>query len=301
MNIAVLLTCHNRRAKTENCLVSLGRALDAFNGSHNENERVTLEIYLVDDGCTDETTKAAHDTVEYAPLHILKGDGNLYWAGGMRYCWREAMKRHHEWNYYLLINDDTEMMKNLFDELFYAQSYSRNQFGQEGIVSGITCAMDDATKLTYGGDVIINRFLSTKRRLSPNGKPQLCDQTNANILLVPKSIVDCIGIFYDGYTHGFADSDYSRMARRKDIPIVLTANFCGRCEQDHGTETELAHKLIGMSLKQRRAYFRNPLHSNKEYFRYIRRNSPIRLPLVWLGRMMNLYLPKLYYRINRIR
>lgn len=300
MFISILLTCHNRRAKTETCLRSLKDALEAYN--KNNVEKVHIEIFLTDDGCTDGTAEAARNVFpNEQELHILQGDGNLYWAGGMRFCWKEAMKRHSEWDYYLLINDDTEMMPNLFSELFEAESFVKERFGKQGIVSGITCATDDPTKLTYGGDLIVNRFLSTKKRLGPNGNPQLCDQTNANILLVPKCVVDKISVFYEGYTHGYADSDYSQMARRKGIPVVLTANFCGKCDQDHGSEADLAKKLTAMSLKQRKAYFEHPLHSTPEYFTYIRRNATLRLPMVWLGRMTNLYCPKLYYRINRIR
>lgn len=300
MIISVLLTCHNRKAKTQRCLASLGKALGIYNNQRN-HDCIELEVYLVDDGCSDGTAEAASNVVNYAQLHILHGDGSLYWAGGMRFCWREAMKRHQEWDYYLLINDDTEMMENMFEELLNAEEYIKEKYEKEGVVSGITCATEDQTELTYGGDVIVNRFFSTKRRLYPTGVPQLCDLTNANILLVPTSVVDKIGIFYDGYIHGSADSDYSQMARRKGVPVMLTANFCGKCDQDHDTVNDLADKIINMSLKERKAYFRHPLHSTKEYLLSVRRNAPVRFPFVWLGRMMNLYCPKLYYRINKIR
>ena len=301
MNISVLLTCHNRKAKTEKCLSSLGCALKRYNEEHHGNERVILEVFLTDDGCTDGTAEVARGVVDYAPLHILKGDGNLYWAGGMRFCWREAMKRHSEWDYYLLINDDTEMMDNLFYELFNAQTYAREHFGKEGLVSGITCATDDPTKLTYGGDITINHLLGANRRLFPNGQPQLCDKTNANILLVPTFVVDKMGIFYEGYIHGRADSDYSIMARRKGFPVVLTANFCGKCDFDQTDARVSAEKVVNMTLKERKAYFKHPLHSTKEFLTVIRRTAPLRLPIVWIGRMINLYFPKFYYRISGIR
>ena len=297
MNIAVLMTCHNRKAKTVMCLRSLQRAVEAYNNTAKET--IWIEIFLTDDGCTDGTADAAREIYpDKKVLHILQGDGNLYWAGGMRFCWREAMKSHAEWDYYLLLNDDTELMDNVFHELFDAQSYVYEHFGKEGIVSGITCATDNSSELTYGGDVFTNRFFATIHRLAPNGKPQLCDMTNANILLVPTAVVDRLGIFYEGYIHGRADNDYSIMARRKGIPVVLTANFCGKCDKDVTDARVSAQKIIGMSLKERRAFFRHPLHSTKEYLTLIRRTSPVRLPFVWGGRMINLYFPKLYYRLK---
>lgn len=300
MEIAVLLTCHNRRVKTKNCLQSLKEALAVY--ANEAKEKVCIEIFLTDDGCTDGTAEVARGVfADDKVLHILQGDGNLFWAGGMRFCWREAMKRHTEWDYYLLLNDDTELMPNVFAELFGAERFAMEHYGKEGIVSGITCAKDDPTKLTYGGDVWVNRFLSTKRRLEPNGEPQLCDFTNANIMLVPMSVVDRIGIFYDGFQHGKADNDYANTARKYSIPVVLTANFCGRCDNDHVDGDSLAHKISSMSLKERKAYYKNPIHSSCDYFRFVKRTQPLRLPLVWFGGLLNLYWPKLYYKISGLR
>ena len=300
MKIAVLLTCHNRQAKTRNCLQSLKEALIAYN--KNAKDQIKLEVFLTDDGCTDDTVEVAIAVFpDPAVMHILHGDGNLFWAGGMRFCWREAMRRHDEWDYYLLINDDTEMMDNLFDELFIAQKYAIEQYGQEGLISGITCAKDDSKKLTYGGSVWKNRFLATRSLLMPNGQPQSCDLTNANILFVPKKVVDRLGIFYEGFRHGNADYDYSNTACKAGIPVVLTAHFCGRCDRDHLDLKELAKKVVSMNLKQRRVYFKNPVHSSDDYLLLIKRISPIRYPFVWIGRFLNLYLPKLYYRMSGLR
>ena len=299
MNISVLLTCHNRRAKTEACLQSLKRALEAYNAQHNEP--VALEIFLTDDGCTDGTAEAARAVVDYAPLHVLHGDGNLYWAGGMRFCWREAMKRHNEWDYYLLLNDDVELLDNVFEELFMAQSYAIEHYGMEGICSGITCARDDANKLTYGGSVWVNRFLATQKRLIPDGMPQLCDFTNANVLLIPAKVVDVVGIFGEKYRHSAADYDYSFRTRKAGYPVILTARFCGKCDNDHIDPQAVAEKVKNMSIEQRKAYFDHPLHSSKDYLYYISQTSPARYLLVWLGRKMNLYFPNLYYRISGLR
>ena len=263
---------------------------------------VRFEIFLTDDGCTDGTAEAARAMfLNEKEIHILQGDGNLYWAGGMRFCWKEAMKCHSEWDYYLLINDDTVMMPNLFEEIFSAQAYSQKQFGQEGIVSGITCATDNPTKLTYGGDVWVNRFLGTTRRLQPNGEPQVCDFTNANILLVPSKVVDRVGIFYYAYQHGKADYDYSHTARKAGFPVILTSNYCGYCDNDHIDKKDIARKVSSMALKERKKYFSNPIHSIKDYLLLVRRTAPLRYPMVWCGRMLNLYFPKLYYRLNGFR
>ncbi len=299
MKIAVLLTCFNRKDKTISCLTSLYNALNLYN-ENNEN-KIEISIYLTDDGCTDGTGDEVRNNFSDKNINILQGTGNLYWAGGMRFAWNEALKKHKDWDFYLLLNDDTDLLDNLFKELLETHKYSLDNYKQAGIYSGITSSKSDNNKMTYGGDVWKNRFLGTTTRLKPVGKPQLCDITNANILLVSKEVVDKIGIFWDSYIHGRADYDYSNTARKKGIPVLLTANFCGKCDNDHKSSKEIANAVMKMSLSERKKYFSHPIHSNKDYLKYIRRNMPFRYPMVYLGRLLNVYLPKFYYKLNGIR
>lgn len=157
------------------------------------------------------------------------------------------------------------------------------------------------TKITYGGDVIPNKFNGRQIRLGRSSKPQMVDITNANILLVPKSVVDQIGIFYEGYKQGRADNDYSMQARKKGIPVLITAGACGACDNDHGSPEEIRKSIISMSQKERSAYYNNPLHCNSDYLLLIKRNMPFRYPITWCFRMLLTYCPKLYFKINGAR
>lgn len=212
MKIAALLTCFNRKDKTLSCLTSLYQALETYNSKVEDN--INLSVYLTDDGCTDGTGDAVRCNFSDKDITILQGAGNLYWAGGMRFAWNEALKKHNEWAFYLLLNDDTDLLENLFEELLNTHKYCIDNYKQAGVYSGITSSKSDHNKMTYGGDVWKNKFLGTSVRLKPNGKPQMCDITNVNILLVSKKVVDKIGIFWDGYIHGRADNDYLNTAKK---------------------------------------------------------------------------------------
>lgn len=299
MKIAVLLTCFNRKKKTLSCLTSLYQALDVYNKQNDD--KIELSVYLTDDGCTDGTGDAVRTNFSDKNIKILQGTGNLFWAGGMRFAWNEALKKHSEWDFYLLLNDDTDLLDNSFVELLDTHKYCLDNYKQSGIYSGITSSKTDHTKMTYGGNVWTNRFLGKSIRLKAIGKPQLCDTTNANILLVAKDVVDKIGIFYEGFQHGAADYDYSDMARKKHIPVLLTANFCGRCDNDHKSSKEIEDYIKSIPLSERKKYFNHPLHSNKDYLKYIRRTAPMRYLMVSVGRMLNIYAPKFYYSLNGIR
>ena len=300
INIAVLLTCHNRKDKTLSCLSSLFAATERYNLSKEEGKNVGLDIFITDDGCTDGTADAIRQHFSSGQeITIIKGDGSLYWNRGMIAAWEEALKSHSKYDYYLLLNDDTYLMDNLFEELFATHEYTVAHYSRAGIYSGITCSKDDDNVTTYGGDIFTNRFLSKLKRLNPNGTPQRCDMANANILLVARQVVDTIGIFWKGYHHGMSDSDYSLKAERNGIPIMLTPCYVGRCDFDHIDNYEEGRRLMAMSLKQRRAYFSKPTRSNKDYLRFIARHQTIRLPMVFVGRMLCVYFPKIYYKIKK--
>ena len=295
--IAVILTVHNRREKTVKCLRSLYYAYQ-HNKEQKKPERYVIDVFITDDGCTDGTNEAIREEFASHNITIVEGDGNLYWAGGMRKAWSYAMSINKEWDFYLLLNDDVELMPNVFEELFNAHRYALENYGKEGIYSGITCDTEDHEKMTYGGDVWVNRFFAKSKRLEPNGIPQLCDVTNANILMVSKSVVEKMGVFYKGYVHGSADQDYSFTARKNGFPVLLTANFCGKCAFDHLNANEEKNKILKMSLKERRRYFKHPLHSSKEQIISEWRMTPWRAPLITLGRFLNLYFPRLYYKLK---
>ena len=120
MKIATILTCFNRKAKTIKCLDSLSKALNQYNNSHSNI--IITDIYLTDDGCTDGTPDAVRESFKVINVYIVQGDGNLYWAGGMRAAWNAALKSRG-YDYYLLINDDTFIYNNALTTLFETEKY----------------------------------------------------------------------------------------------------------------------------------------------------------------------------------
>lgn len=299
-NIAALLTCFNRKDKTVMCLSKLYEAVRSYN-SKNLQYQIALEVFLVDDGCTDGTADEVRSRFHAQKIQIIRGDGTLYWAGGMRLAWAEAYKRHQERDFYLLLNDDTYVFPNLFEELFQAHQFSLEKYCKAGIYSGITRSAMAPYQMTYGGSIWTSKWKGVTKMLIPKGFPQMCDVVNANVLLVHQDVVDKVGMFCEDYQHGIADYDYGIRVRKHSLPALVTGGFCGVCENDHHSTSAMAAHIIGMTLKDRKQYFQHPIHSNKDYLRFIRNTSPMRFPLVWLGRMLNVYFPKIYYRISSHR
>lgn len=298
--IAVLLTCFNRRQQTTTCLQRLFDVLEQHNNKHKD-KTIDIAVFLTDDGCIDGTADAVKAVCQDRELYIIQGNGHLYWAGGMRIAWRKALETHQQWHYYLLLNDDTIVCDNVFEELLDANDFALKEYGCQGIYSGITSTIDDDGCISYGGDIFASQARAKATRAIPMGVPQMVDMTTANILLVPHEVVDKIGILADGYIHGGADNDYSMMARRNGIPALVTAHVCGRCDYDHESDEQTCRRLSKMSLAERLAYIKHPLHSDNDYLLLIRRNNRKKYPISWTLRKLRVFFPSLYIKLNKMR
>ena len=265
IQLAILLTSYNRKEKTLACLRSVYSQEDISN--------VNFEIYLVDDNSTDGTGQAVK--IEFPNVHVFKGNGDLFWAGGMRYAWREAIKTKKSFDYFLLLNDDTLLLNDAFKNLVADLKTMKNE----------QCILIGSTKdkisgnFSYGGRLLKNGYISRAEVVKPNSvSPQLCHLGNANIMLVPTKVVDKIGILSDVYTHSFADYDYTLKAKKAGIPSYICTYYCGYCSDDHGVNW----KTGDHSLKQRIQYlYSHKGLAYKEYLAFVRKFFPLYLPKAW--------------------
>jgi len=108
ISIAVLLTCYNRKEKTISCLDALFKNIIP--------DGCSLNVFLVDDGSTDGTEDAVRNA--YPQINIIKGDGSLFWNGGMRVAFEAAIK--NGFDYYLWLNDDTMLNKGAVSNMLSA-------------------------------------------------------------------------------------------------------------------------------------------------------------------------------------
>ncbi|MCR5774556.1 MAG: glycosyltransferase family 2 protein [Lachnospiraceae bacterium] len=211
MKTVVLLTCHNRIKKTERCLRSL------------DDAGLDISYVAVDDGSTDGTGEMLRGfgREKGREMTVIKGNGDLYWAGGMRLAMRRALDRDIKYDYVLLINDDV---------LFYEGALRRmiEYAGKRGRCC-VTGAMNDRDgKGTYGG-VRYDRTRVRAYRVGITDSELVCDAANMNAFLIPYPLFNELGAFDSHYRHRMADFDYSFEIGRHGCPIYLTDFYVGRC------------------------------------------------------------------------
>lgn len=239
--IAVLLTCFNRKAKTLQCL-------DHLYKQSGLGTQFKLAVYLVDDGSTDGTSEAVRQ--QFPEVNIIKGDGNLYWNGGMHLAWKTAVEtRHHD--FYLWLNDDTFIFPDAVQEML--ECYA---LGGEAVICGSTCTQAKK-EFSYGGRTKDDKIIL------PNGQLQECYIMNGNFVLVSDHITQNIGIIDPIFPHCMGDHDYGLRAIKHGYKVFVTRKYIGTCEV-HEKIANWCNPAV--PLKKRIKALYSPLGNHPTYF-----------------------------------
>jgi GT2 family glycosyltransferase len=233
--IAVIMTCHNRRDITISCLQRL------------EQQQVKYTVYLVDDGSSDSTSEAVQQ--DYPEVKLFQGDGNLFWAGGMRMAFGEALKG--DYDYYVWLNDDTILDPGAFQKLLDIHFDLIQRGNSEAIVVGST--QDPLTgKPTYGGAIKSKNWYSNKLEfLEPSEQIQECDTMYGNCVLIPRGVATKVGNIDAAFVHTLGDIDYGLRARQLGCSVWAAPGFVGTCSQNSVTGSWADPNLsIGQRLKK---------------------------------------------------
>lgn len=206
-HIAALLTVHDRRETTLECLKRL------FGQQGVEGAEV--DVWLTDDGCTDGTAEAV--SRQYPDVRIVKGDGSLYWNRGMIAAWQAAASAR-DYDYYLWLNDDTHLYPHALASLMGGAA----EAGGQAVIVGATLATDHS-RVTYGG--------RTSQGIAPlDGKLAPISFFNGNIVMVPRSAYRKLGTLDPCFTHALGDFDYGLRAGRLAIEMRQVGEPLGECD-----------------------------------------------------------------------
>ena len=183
ITIAVIMTCHNRVQTTLSCLSKMK--------AQKLKENVSLTIYLVDDGSTDGTSEAIQK--KHPDIKIIKGNGSLFWNRGMHLAFSKAIE--NDYDYYLWLNDDTQLYEDALQTLIDTHKSLCDIRHNPCIIVGSTQDPVDK-KFTYGGYIRTSKInpLSLNLKKPSNDSPYLCETFCGNCVLIPKDVVNRVGL-----------------------------------------------------------------------------------------------------------
>lgn len=286
--LAILMTCHNRIANTTDCLAALKR---------QEPFGLSMGVFVVDDGSTDGTAQAVRDI--FPSACVIQGDGNLYWCGGMRVAFAQAMQRNYD--FYLWLNDDTRLDEDALKRIFGVYAEASAQLGDSLIVVGSTCE-ESSGNFSYGGwQQRAGKFFSISWEKIPPlmDRWRYCDTMNGNCVLIPRSVAEKTGNLDSHFTHSMGDLDYGLRAKKNGCQIIIAPGYFGVCSANDGTGLWTDERL---PLVERWRKLLGPKGLPiKEWMIFSRRHKGYPWVLVWLSPYLMFWVNALLYSLGKKR
>lgn len=216
--LAVLVTCFNRVATSEQTLARLDACLRRM-------PQIDTTIVVVDDGSPDGTGARLKQLIPDIVLEY--GDGGLFWNGGMCRAF-DVARRRGSFDAYLLFNDDVfidcEGVVSFFDEYF------RLNTATPTILTGST-RWHEREEISYSAFRRASRFSPMRlERIEPDGTLKHCDSFNGNFVLIPGRFFEVVGGLDRRFRHNYGDIDLGYVARAHGLPIYLAPTPIGRCD-----------------------------------------------------------------------
>ena len=220
IRVVSVLTCFNRKTMTLACLGALDAAA--------RNAQVELETIVVDDASTDGTAAAIR--TQYPWVEVIDAAGALFWNRGMYVGFGVAMQRAAD--YYLWLNDDTELVPDALRCLIQQSEQLRKQEGVPVIVVGAT-AERSSGRVNYGGRARRSRWRRFNFELVWDEKrPVPCEAIEGNCVLIPREVAQHVGNLDPTFEHAMGDTDYGLRARRAGFRPFVAAGIVGYCSDN---------------------------------------------------------------------
>lgn len=238
-------------------------------------DRCRLRCVVTDDGSTDGTPEML--AAEFPHVTVLHGDGNLFWAGGMRRAFDHALSEGHD--FYLWINDDVVLYPDCLRVLLETHAEQVSRTGRSGIVVG--SMRNPQGQFTYGGMVRQAGLWGPRYpKQPPSDTPVPCDTMNGNCVLISREAAAVLGSMDPAYRHGIGDMDYGLRATQAGVPVWVMPGYAGLCAHDHRIEGSYLDRTLPVSVRWQKITGPKGLAPHA-WWTYCRRHAGWLWPLHW--------------------
>jgi GT2 family glycosyltransferase len=216
--ISLVIPVFNGLDYTKKCIANL-HTVAAAAGS----EEYSVNLVIVDDGSHDGTSDWIKSQ-SFRDVYLLKGDGNLWWSGGVNVGVKYALKSLQA-DYIILWNNDVTAHESYFTELFRLlnseQSYRT--------IYGSKIFTDSGLKTIWSMGGVFNPYSGKKFMLGmfarDSGefqKPVHVDWLPGMGTVIPVSVIEKIG-YWDAanFPQYHGDSDFTYRAKLNNFDIVV--------------------------------------------------------------------------------
>lgn len=217
MNVAILIPIYNRLELTKTGLSSLKASIES---NQQYNDQVRYQIVIIDDGSTD----GSGDYIKqnYPDVHVLTGDGNLWWSGAINMGARFAIN-DLKTEFVLLMNDDCIIADDYFSNM--SKLIIEGAANHTILASKVYFTHPPDKVFYYGANF---NFKTGKKTINGGKKidegqfnePYKCEWSGGMGVLIPSSVINQIGYFDDKtFPQYYGDADFTLRATKAGISL----------------------------------------------------------------------------------
>jgi len=208
--ISIVVVTWNIRDILERCLTSIDREADA-----------PFELFVIDNNSQDSTREFLHTWKPQNPLltryEAIFNNMNLGYSGALNKGLRLA-----QGEYALLLNPDTRMLApTLLKMVEVARRYA-----DLGVLGFKILSPNGKTQRSISRLPTLRRQIESRLGLyKPKfdyDKPAEVEQINASVALIPKKVLDTVGLWDDDFFLWFEENDFCKRARDAGFKIYYS-------------------------------------------------------------------------------
>jgi GT2 family glycosyltransferase len=211
--IYICIPIYNKKNYTLQCLESIKKQTYPH-----------YRVLVCDDGSTDESYE--HISRGYPEVILLRGDGNLWWAGATNAAVRKAMESARVNDFIYTLNNDTELFPNTLKNLVE----SSKRF-PDSIIGTVNLFEDEADRIEPSAFQAAGKgfFSGIYRKVNDWGEPLHdrsdvveVDSLSGKGVLIPISVFQKIGLYHSQLLpHYHSDTEFTVRAKKSGFHIYL--------------------------------------------------------------------------------